>query len=481
MTNNLKVLTVNGIFWSFFERIGQQIIQFSLSIFLARLLLPEQYGIIAMISIFLTIAGTFIDSGYGSALIQKKHSSYIDECSIFYFNIFLSFIAVLILWFSAPYIANFYKLPLLIPIIKVLSLGLIINAFSLIHNTLLNKKIDFKTQFKISSSSTIISGGIGLFMAYKGYGVWSLVTQSLISTFVRTILLWYFVNWTPTLLFSFHSLNTMFSFGSKILISSLIDKSYNNLLPLLIGKLFTPIDLGFYTRANQLQQLPVDTISSSFVRVMYPIFSSIQDDKPRLKKGMRKLLSNMAMINFPLMMGLAVIAKPLVTILLTEKWLPCVPYLQLLSAIGLMYPFHLINVNILMAQGRSDLFLRLEIIKKFFGIIFIIFTYQKGILGMIEGQIASSFICYFINTHYTKKLLNYSVIEQIRDLLPSFILSLFMCALVYSITSFEIENQLTLLTLQIFSGILFYMIFCRVTKLKAYMELLYILKLKLAN
>ena len=260
-------------------------------------------------------------------------------------------------------------------------------------------------------------------MAYRGFGVWSLVAQSLGSNLFHTVLLWLFHRWRPAWAFSFVSLRTMFSFGSKLLFSGLLNTVFDNLYLIVIGKVFSASDLGFYSRAKGLQQLPVKNISGSVGRVTFPIFSSVQDDKARLKRGLRKALTTISMLNFPMMIGLAVVARPLVLVLLTEKWLPCVPYLQLLCAVGLLYPLHAINLNVLKAQGRSDLFFRLEILKKILVVIAIAITYRWGISAMICGGIATSCLCYCLNTYYTRKLLDYPVTEQIRDLLPSLILA----------------------------------------------------------
>jgi len=479
MTDKLIHTTVHGFFWSFFERIGRQSIHFVISVILARMLMPEQYGVIAMLAIFMAVAQCFIDSGFGSALIQKQDANYIDECSMFYFNIALGFIAAVLLCLAAPWIASFYNTPILVPLTQALSLNLIINAFGIIQTTLLTKRINFKSQMKFTLTATIVSGCIGVTMAYTGFGVWSLVAQSISSNLVRTVLLWLFLSWRPSLLFSFNSLRSMFAFGSKIFFSGLFDNVYNNLIPIIIGKMFSAADLGFYTRAYSLQQLPADNIAQPVARVTYPVFSSVQGDKPRLKRGVRKALTTLVMINFPLMIGLAIVAKPLVHILLTEKWLPCVPYLQLLCGIGLLYPLHVINLNVLKAQGRSDLFFRLEIIKKVLAVAFIFSTFQWGISMMIMGQIAVSFISYFLNSYYTGKFLDYSIMEQFRDISHSFLLSILMAVGVYMINFLPISQQSLLLTAQIATGIVLYTVLCQITKLPSFMQSLEMIKPKL--
>ncbi len=481
MAENLVHTTVHGFFWSFSERIGQQSIQFVIQIILARLLLPEQYGLIAMITIFMVVAQSFIDSGFGSALIQKQGASYLDECSIFYFNIALGFVAAALLFLAAPWIASFYNTPVLVPLTQALSLNLIINAFGIIQTTLLTKKINFKSQMKVNLAATIVSGCIGVIMAYSGFGVWSLVGLSLSSNLIRTVLLWVFMSWRPSLLFSFNSLRAMFSFGSKLLFSGLLESVYQNLIPMVIGKLFSAADLGYYSRAYSLQQYPSVNIAYPVGRVTFPVFSSVQEDKPRLKRGLRKALASLVMINFPLMIGLAVVAKPLVHLLLTDKWLPCVPYLQLLCVVGLLYPLHVINLNVLKAQGRSDLFFRLEVIKKILGVVLLACTFHWGISMMIVGQIVGSIIAYFLNSYYTWKLLDYSVIEQCRDFFHSLILSIVMAAGVYMINFLSISQQSLLLIVQIATGIILYALLCQLTKLPSFVESLEMIKPKLSQ
>ena len=478
MSHNLQSKTIHGLRWSLFERVGQQGILFVISIILARLLLPEEFGLIAMLTIFMAIAQSFINSGFGQALIQKQNTTHIDECSIFYFNIVVGFLAAGLLCLVAPWIAGFYNQPLLAPLTYALSLNLIINAFGLVQTTLLTKQIDFKTQLKVSVISTIISGTIGVTMAYKGFGVWSLVIQSLSSNFFRTVLLWFFYTWRPSLVFSFVSLRSMFAFGSRLLASGLLDTIFGNIYLVVIGKLFSPVSLGFYSRAKEFKQLPVSNISSIVSRVTFPVFSSVQNDKPRLKRGVRKALTMLGIVNFPMMIGLVIVAKPLVLVLLTEKWLPCVPYLQLSCVPGMLYPLHVINLNVLIAQGRSDLFFRLEILKKILVVIAISITYRWGIIAMIYGQMATSCIAYYLNAYYTGKLLNYPITEQIQDLLPSLMLSGIMGLGVYCLKYVSITNQIALLSVQIIAGVVIYSGLCYVFRMSSFIEVLKTIKSK---
>jgi len=476
MTSNIKQKTIEGIFWAFSERIGQQTIYLFITIILARLLEPKEFGLIAMLSIFVSVAQSFIDSGFGQALIQKQDANHVDECSIFYFNVFISVAAAALLCLAAPWIGTFYSTPLLAPITYALSLNLVINAFGIVQTNLLTKSIDFQTQMKVSFIATILSGALGIIMAYKGFGVWSLVAQSIASNLIRTALLWFFHRWRPTWAFSFTALRSMFAFGSNLFISGLIETIFFNLHLIVIGKMFSATDLGFYSRAKGLQGLAAKDIAVSVCRVAFPVFSSIQDEKERLKTSVRKALMTMAMINFPLMVGLAIVAKPLVLLLLTDKWLPCVPYLQLFCVIGALLPLQEINLNVLKAQGRSDLFLWLQILKKSLVVIALIITYRWGILAIIYGQIVTGLIDYYLNSYYTERLIDYPIIMQVKDLIPSLSLAAIMGLGVYTLQYVVVSDPAILLLVQIIVGITLYGLLCRIVKLSAFMDLLALIK-----
>jgi O-antigen/teichoic acid export membrane protein len=471
MKNNIQENTIKGLYWSFFERIGYQGIQFLIAIILARLLLPDQFGLIAMLAIFMAVAQSFVDSGFSSALIQKQDATHLDECSIFYFNIVFGFLVTGSMFLSAPWIAAFYRIPLLTPLVRVLSLNLIINAFGVIQTTLLTKRIDFKSQMKVSAIAAFFSGSIGVAMANQGYGVWSLVAQSITNNFFRTILLWFFLPWRPSWIFSFVSLRSMFPFGSKLLFSGLLDTIYNNLYLVVIGKMFSATALGYYTQAEQTVRFPVSNLSSTVGRVTFPVFSSLQDDKDRLKRATRKALSSLAMVNFPLMIGMAVVAKPLVLVVLTDKWLPCVPYLQLLCIAGILYPLHVINLNVLMAQGRSDLFFRLEIYKKATITAAICITAPWGIMAMIYGQIATSTFAYYLNSYYTGRLISYPASEQIKNCFPILSLASLMGFFVFLAGYIPLKNNLALLFSQVSIGIILYISFCSIMRIPSFVEI----------
>ena len=471
MSDDIKTKAAHGVLWSFVERFGQQGIQFIISIILARLLTPKEFGLIGMLIIFTAIAQAFLDSGFGSALIQKKDATHVDECSIFYFNIIVGFATVALLYLISPLIAAFYGEPQLVSLTRFLSLNLIINSFALIQITLLKKKVDFKSQLKVGITATIISGGIGILLALYGFGVWSLAIQLVSSSILKVMLLWRLGNWRPALQFSYDSLKSMFTFGSRMLFSGLLDQIFMNIYLVVIGKLFTVGDLGYYVRAQSWQQLTTRNITSVVTRVAFPVFSSIQDDNARLKRGMKKALSFLAFVNFPLMIGILVTARPIVLLLLTEKWAASIPYLQLLCLVGLMYPAHSINLNLLMAKGRSDLFFRLELIKKTFIIISILVTYRWGIQAMIWGQIAVSMIGLYINTFFTARMIDYPIMEQLRDITPYLFATVLMGTIVYSLKYVPFGSTFSLFLMQCIVGIVVYYRLCKGLRLSAFMEI----------
>jgi O-antigen/teichoic acid export membrane protein len=467
----LKEQAIRGAGWSAVQHLGRQGIHFVISIILARLLLPEHYGVIGVLVVFIAVSRTVIDSGFGQALIQKRDSSYIDECSMFYTNISLSILMYLALYSAAPLIENFYQMPQLTTLTRVLCLQLVIQSFGLVHSTLLSKRIDFRTQARITLASVIISGGIGIIMAYSGFGVWSLVAQILLGSIINTSGLWISFDWRPSFCFSFQSIRSLFGFGSKVLASSLIDTFFRNIYTVVIGKVFSPADLGHYARGYSLTQLPVQNLAVIVRRVTFPVFSSISDDRPRIKRGMQKSLAILFFVNCPVVIGIAAVADTFVYVVLTDKWAQCIPYIRLLSISGLLYPLHVINLNALLSIGRSDLFLRLEIIKKTLTVVAIAITYRWGIEAMIIGQICQSFFAYVINAYYTGRFFEYSYWPQIRDVLPYLLTSALMGVCVYSMRMLPFENLVLMLCCQIITGVIAYVSVSYIFGLEAFREL----------
>ena len=469
MNRTLKEKAINGAIWNAIGNFSQQGIQFVISIILARLLLPEQFGLIGMLAIFFAIARAFLDSGFGQALIQKKNPSPEDYSTVFIFNISISLVLYCVLYVTAPFIADFYKQSELTNLARFVGINILINSFSLVQNAIIIKRIDFKTQTKISLVSVSLSGGLGIALAYNGFGVWSLAIQQVSMTLSRAFLLWFFSKWHPTLVFNFESFKNLFSYGSKLLLSGLLNVIFDNIYTITIGKAFSALDLGFYSRAVRLQDLPTKNINGIFQNVTFPTFVKIQDDNRRLKIGYQKTLKSMVFVNFPIMLGMLVMARPLVITLLTEKWLPAVPYLQLLTLVGITYPINSLNLNILKVKGRSDLFLKLEIIKKVFIALAIVISINFGMLAIVVGQVITAYICLFINSYYMNKFLDYHLKEQILDILPTFSLATLMSTALYFFSFLNLDHMQLLIT-QIALGVLIYSVLAKIFSLDAYQE-----------
>ena len=454
-TESLKQKTTKGIFWSTIERFSNQGMSFLFSVILARMLDPSDFGIIAMITIFFAVAQSFVDSGFSNALVRKTDRREEDLSTCFYFNIGVGIMAYIVLFLIAPLVASFYNQPILSPIIRITGLGVVLNSLCVVQQALFTIKIDFKSQAKVTLSATIISGIVGVILAYQGYGVWALVWQGVVMTSARMALLWLMSKWRPTTGFSKSSFNYLFGYGSKLLASGLLDTIYNNIYPIVIGKFYTPAQLGNYSRALSFAQLPSSNITSILQRVTFPVLSTIQDDIPRLQANYRRLLKLSAFIIFPLMMGLAAVAFPMIRLILTPKWEGCSLYLQIICFALMWYPIHAINLNLLQVKGRSDLFLRLEIIKKIVGVCIMCITIPLGITAMCIGMVASSLISLFINTYYTGKLFDIGYLKQMRDLTPIFINSLIMGGIVYFSIQIS-DNDILQLSLSIIVGVLSY-------------------------
>lgn len=475
--SSLKDKTVKGVIWSSIDRFSAQGIQFVFSILIARLLLPEDYGVIAMLGIFMAVSQTFIDSGFGSALIRKIDRTETDFSTVFYFNIAVASVFYVILFFCAPAIANFYDTPLLEPVTKVVALNLIINSLSGIHNAKLSIAIDFKSRAKISIITTLLTGAVGLWMAYAGYGVWALVVQNLFSSVLRTVMLWIIVKWHPQLVFSWKSFKELFSFGSKLLASALLDTLYNNIYTLVIGKVFSPSTLGVYSKASALAEFPSSNITGVLQGVTFPVLSTIQNEEERLADAYKRFLKLSAFVVFPLMVGLSAVANPFIRLVLTDKWEGAIILLQIICFALMWYPIHAINLNILQVKGRSDYFLKLEIIKKVQGVLFIVVTVPMGIVAMCWGKVISSLISLIWNTHYTKKLIGYGYFAQMKDLLPVLIHSLVMGGIVLLVVHFMPTLWLKLIV-GVVAGMVYYIVGAYLMKFPEMDELLTILKLK---
>ncbi|MBW6410294.1 lipopolysaccharide biosynthesis protein [Clostridium weizhouense] len=477
---NIKLKVLSSLLWKYMERGGTQGIQFIVQIVLARILIPNDYGIISLIAIFITIANVFVQSGFNTALIQKKDANETDFSSVFYLSLVVASLIYLFLFITAPFIANFYDITQLIPVLRVLSITLFFGAFNSIQNAVVSKRMQFKKLFFSSLGAMILSGTVGIVLAYAGFGVWALVLQQLTNQFSITVILWFTVKWRPTLIFSFERVKGLFSYSWKLLISSLIDTLYMNLRSLIIGKMYNPAMLGFYNRGDQFPQLIVSNINGSIQSVMLPALSSEQSNRQRVKEMVRRSIVTSSFIVFPLMIGLAVIGEPLVKILLTDKWLPCVPFLQVFCLSYALWPIHTANLQAINALGRSDIFLKLEIIKKIMGIIILGVSMFYGVYAIAIGTLISGIISTFINAYPNLKLLNYSYKEQWKDITPSLILSLVMGCVTYSIQWSNMSIYLTLIT-QICVGTILYIGMAKIFKFECFIYLLNTIKDMIKN
>lgn len=435
MEESLKNKTVKGIVWSSIERFSVQGIQFLVMIVMARLLTPKDYGLVGMVAIFIAVAQSLVDSGFSQALIRKQNRTETDNSTVFYFNIVVGILLYLVLFAIAPLVADFYDSPELTALMRVICLSVVFNSFVVVQRALLTVNIDFKTQAKASLTAAVVSGVIGIGMAYSGFSYWSIVAQQLVNLGLNTLLLWIFTRWRPRWIYSWGSFRELFTFGSKLMVSGLLDVVYRNMYLLVIGKVFTASSLGYYTRANQFAEFPSSNLTGIMQRVTYPVLCQIQDDDERLAQIYRRFLRLSAFLIFPLLVGLSAVAEPFVLLLLKEQWLFAATLLQIICFAMMWYPIHAINLNLLQVKGRSDLFLRLEIIKKAIAVLILCVTIPMGLIAMCVGQILSSLIALIINTNYTGKLIQVGFLRQMRDLLPTLLLSLSMWGVVYGITS----------------------------------------------
>ncbi len=448
-----------------------QLIQFIVGLVLARLLAPEEFGLIGMITVFIAVTQSLVDSGFGQALIRKKDATDSDYSTVFYFNFLAGVLLFLVFYFSAPAISRFYDQPELTDLARVLGIIILINSASLIQRTILIRNVSFRKLMKVNLTAAVISGIIGVAMALNGYGVWSLVWRSITHSAVQAVMLWSANRWKPGLTFNRESLRSLFSFGSKLLLSGLIDTLYRNIYLLIIGKFFSAADLGYYTRADQFSRLASQNLTGTVQRVSYPVLSQVQDDDERLKSGYKKLIITTMFITFFVMLGMVAVARPMIVTLIGEKWLPSVEYLQLICLSSMLFPLHALNLNILNVKGRSDLFLKLEVVKKLLAVPVIMAGIFLGIRAMLIGMVIHSFIAYLLNGHYSGRLIKFPVREQVGDIMPSFLAALAVSAIVFSLTlilnifpALLLVLQLTLLTiLMVVTGRLF--------RLRGYLEI----------
>lgn len=471
MQNLSSINVIKNFFWRIGESSGAQLVSFLVSIVLARLLAPEDYGVIALVTVFTSILQVFVDSGLGTALVQKKNADEADFSSVFYFNILVCLTLYGGMFVAAPAIAKFYDNPIYVPLVRVLSLTLVISGLKNIQQAYVYRHMIFKRFFFSTLGGTIASAILGIVMAYAGFGVWALAAQYVSNTAIDTLILWITVPWRPKKKFSWTKLKSLLSYGWKLLVSALLDTGYTSLWNLLIGKVYSSADLSFYDQGSKYPKAIIGTISNSIDSVLLPTMSIVQDDRAQIKSMTRRSIVTSVYVMAPLMMGLAGCAEPLVSLILTDKWLPCVPYMRIFCITYMFWPVHSANLNAIKAMGRSDLFLRLEILKKIIGIGLLLCTMRISVMAMACSLLISSVTSQIINSYPNWKLLNYRYLEQLRDILPSILLAVIMAVAVGAVPLLGYGNVLTL-CIQIPLGAVIYVAGSAIFRLESFRYLL---------
>ena len=470
VSESLKKKTVRGTFWSAVDNIANQGVTFLVGLVLARLLTPHEYGLIGYIMILVAVFNSIVDSGFSNALIRKKDAGETDYSTAFIFNLAVSLVMVAAMVLVAVPFSRFFKEPQLVPLVRVMSVIVVINALALIQRTRLVKSVDFKTQTKASLISSVSSGAVGLAMAFGGLGVWSLVGQQISRQLINTVCLWILNRWTPSWRFSWSSFRELFGFGWKLLVSGLIDTVWKEIYQLVIGKFYSTSTLGQYTRGKQFSDIFSSNMTSIVQRVSYPVLSSIQDERERMREGYRKIIRTTMLASFVLLFGLSAVAESLLTVLIGPRWLEAAHYLQIICFAASLYPLHAINLNMLQVQGRSDLFLKLEIVKKIIAVGPLLLGIFIGIDWMLWGSLATSIIAYFLNARYSGTLIGYPIRAQIKDILPSFGVAAAMAACVWPLSLLSLRPVWTLLV-QLCTGAAITIGLCEAFRLPEYLEM----------
>ena len=470
MAENLKSQTVRGVWWSFLEKYSTQGVSFLITLVMARILTPGEYGLIGMLAIFMALGQVFIDGGFANALIQKKERTETDYSTVFWINVSIGLLSYIILFFSAPAIASFYNQDILIPIIKIYGLNLILSSLAAVNKVKLTIDINFRTQLKISLISSVLSGIVGIVCALNNFGVWSIVAQSNVAAAMTAILSFVFVKWKPSFVFSKDSFKSLFSFGSKLLVAQIISTVYVYLYHLVIGKKYSKEELGLYTKAGLFGQMVSTNLTSVMTRVSFPVLSRVQNDDAQLMGAYRKFIGMVAFIVFPVALGVCGMARPLIVALITDKWIGCVPFIQILIFAYLCDGITIVNLNLLYVKGKSNIVLRLEIIKKTIAVSLLFIAIRFGIKAICLSQVLYAFIALILNTRNTRKLLNYGFINQIKDLLPYFSFSVVIMALALYF-DFIISNVWIVLALCFILCPVIYLLLCYFFKLSALYEI----------
>jgi O-antigen/teichoic acid export membrane protein len=456
---SLKQKTLSGLIWTFIQQFIVQLISFCITIILARILLPKEFGLLAMLSVFIAVGNSLLEGGLTSSLIRSSGLSQEDYSTVFFFNLGGSVVIYLLVFMMAPYISAFYHQDILTLVLRIYALDFILNAFFGVQNARLTKEMNFKIQMAIQIPSVFIGGLLGVSLALNGFGVWSLVWMNLLQSFISTLLHWMYSGWLPSPVFSKRCFKQHFHFGYKMTLTGLLDILYRNIYVLIIGRYFSITQLGFYSRADSVSQLPVSNISAVINKVTYPMFATIVNDDLQLKRVYKKLMQQVLFWNAPVLIFLAVVAEPLFRLLLTSKWLPAVPYFQILCMAGVIYPLHAYNLNILKVKGRSDLILKLEMIKKVLCVAGILSVVSFGIYGLLYFQLGFNFLGYYINSIYSSKLINYPVREQISDIFPILVISFLSGIFCYALDHFCLQYLLPDILRILIDGLCFSLIY----------------------
>lgn len=455
MAETIKHKAVSGVFWRLFEQGGRQIIQFGISIILARLIAPDQFGMIAMLTVFISVANCFVDSGLGQALFIKKERTQVDCSTVFWFSLIASVICYGILYLGAPLVSRFYNMQELTPILRVSSLSIIIGTLGAVNRMFLEIDLDFKTLAKYNIAGLVISGAVGIALAYCDFKVWALVYQNLTMTIITTFFIIIKVKWLPSFVFSKTSFREFFTFGVKMLASRILDTIYTNIYAITIGKFYRSSELAFYNRAQQIKTMTSSLPTGILQSVTFPLLVNLKGDDELLKNAYRRIIRISAFVIFPLCLGVGAVAYPLINTLFTDIWIYAATILSIVVFAGMWYPIHAINLNYLIVKGRSDLFLRLEIIKKIVGVIILCITIPMGIEAMCYGSVISSFISLILNTYYTGKFLKMTIFNQLRDILPTMVLSGVMYVCVRLLANY-MGNDITSLICSIAVGVVIF-------------------------
>jgi O-antigen/teichoic acid export membrane protein len=475
---SLSQKALGGVLWASVEKIGGKVIQFFTTIFLARILVPEDFGVVAMISIFFAISMILIDSGFSQALIREDEISEDDKVTTFYVNLIIALILFATLWYGAPYISAFFGEEILVDLTRFMGLIPIFFSFSIIQRAYYIHKINFRTQAIINLIASVLSGVSAVLLAWFGFGVWAIAAQQVLMVFVTSFLFWGVNPWMPRGFIKSKSFEKLFKFGSNLMLSGLINVIFNEIYKVIIGRLYSTELLGFYAHAENIKNVISKNLSDIMVRVTYPALSKVKDDIQRLKDGYAKILGVISIIIFPAMIGAILVAEPMIITLIGEKWLGTVPIFQLIAITGMIHHLHVINLNILKVVGRSDLILQISIIKMIGISIAIVIGLLYGFWGLMIAQVVSSFLSLFVNMYYTAKLINYTKIEQLLDVFPILLFSLPMAFTVYGLDLLQFDNEILRLLALVLSGIIIYAATCLIFKPKPFRELIYILRPK---